>query len=382
MSDVASSAWSRQHPLRASVLENRPLNKKASAKDTRHIVLDLGSSGMTYHAGDSLGVIPHNSSVLVDELLQELGLTGDCPCGPGAAPLRQQLTSSSVINRAPKKLVRFLAQGLPTGSAKAELEAICADETKLADYIYSRDCVEVLRDYPGCRISAQEILDILPKAQPRLYSIASSPQAHPTQVHLTVACISYETHGRKKYGMASGYLAHHCVPGQTVEIFVQPTRHFHLPPDPSTPIIMVGPGTGIAPFRAFLQERKALGNHGPQWIFFGDQRASTDFLYQEEFEAALAEGSLTRLDTAFSRDQEKKIYVQDRMREQASLLWKWVSEGAYFYVCGDAKRMARDVHQTLIEISAQEGGMDIEAARLFVDVTMTREQKRYLKDIY
>ena len=256
-----------------------------------------------------------------------------------------------------------------------------SDEAQLDQYVFTRDYIDVLNDFPQATFSEEEFMGLLTRANPRLYSIASSPVKHPNEVHLTVAVVRYKTHDRTKLGLASGYLGC-CVPFENkVPVYVQPTRHFHLP-DSTTAMIMVGPGTGIAPFRAFLEHRQAHGHKGKNWLFFGDQKAATDFLYGEEFEEYQKQGFLTRLDTAFSRDQAHKIYVQNRLLENSAELWKWLQEGAYFYVCGDAKRMARDVHQALIDIAQKEGSLTPEAAKEYIEVTLTKTEKRYLKDVY
>jgi sulfite reductase (NADPH) flavoprotein alpha-component len=381
MSQTAPAAWSRTNPLSAKLVENRRLNREGSAKDTRHLVVDISGSGLAYHVGDSLGVCPRNRPDVVDAVLAALGLDGGEPVN-GVA-LRDALASQFILNRVSKKFVKAVAERLPEGAAREALAAVCADEAKLDDYVWDRDFVDVLAEHPGVKFTAAEFIAALSKIQPRLYSIASSPKAHPEQVHLTVAVVAYESHGRKKYGVASGYLANDVTLNEPcLPVYVQPTRHFHLPADAAADVIMVGPGTGIAPFRAFLQERGALGHTGRNWLFFGDQKRATDYLYEEEFTAAQASGLLTRLDLAFSRDQEHKVYVQDRMRESGAELWKWLQGGAYFYVCGDAKRMARDVHAALIAIAQEHGGMAADQAKEYIEVTLAKTEKRYLKDVY
>jgi sulfite reductase (NADPH) flavoprotein alpha-component len=249
------------------------------------------------------------------------------------------------------------------------------------DYIFTRDYTDVLAEYP-VSFALAEFMPLINKIQPRLYSIASSPKAHPGEVHLTVAVVTYHTHGRTKHGIATGYLGHgQALNVDEVPVYIQPTKHFHMPA-PDAAIIMVGPGTGIAPFRAFLEERAATGAKGRNWLFFGDQKKATDFLYEAEFAEMQRTGLLTRFDTAFSRDQAEKIYVQNRMQENGAEFWKWLQEGAYFYICGDAKRMARDVHQMLITIAQEHGGLSPEAAKEYIEVTLAKTEKRYLKDVY
>ena len=346
-------------------------------------MVNLGDSGINYVPGDSLGVIPRNFPRLVDELLLHLGLgleeMVDQPSGP--APLRELLINQYVLNRVSKKFVKALVEKLSEGVKKQQLAEIVSNNEAFDDYIFTRDYADVLIEYP-VSFSAAEFLPLANKMAPRLYSIASSLKAHPGEVHLTIAVVNYTTHGREKFGLASGYLGH----GQDlnkdeVPVYIQPTKHFHMPA-PDAAMIMVGPGTGIAPFRAFLEERGITGATGKNWLFFGDQKKASDFLYEAEFAEMQRKGLLNRFDTAFSRDQAEKIYVQHRMQENGAELWKWLQDGAYFYVCGDAKRMARDVHQKLIDIAQEHGGLPPEAAKEYVEVTLAKTEKRYLKDVY
>jgi sulfite reductase (NADPH) flavoprotein alpha-component len=296
--------------------------------------------------------------------------------------LRELLINGYILNRVSKKFVKAVLERLPEGDKKTALAEIIGNEATFEDYVFTRDYTDVLAEYP-VPLTAAEFLPLTNKVAPRLYSIASSPKAHPGEVHLTVAVVKYLTHGREKMGIASGYLAH----GQEVNkdeipVYIQPTKHFHMPP-PDAPMIMVGPGTGIAPFRAFLEEREVEGAKGKNWLFFGDQKKATDFLYEAQFAELQRKGILTKFDTAFSRDQAEKIYVQNRMQENGAEMWKWLKdEGAYFYVCGDAKRMAKDVHQMLITIAQEHGGMTPEAAKEYIEVTFAKTEKRYLKDVY
>jgi len=365
-------AFGRNNPFASKLRENRHLNQQGSSKDTRHIVIELGSSGPTYQCGDSLGVLPRNPETLVREFTQKLGLHND-------EALHETLATSAILNRVGKKFVKAVAEKA-TGTAKDKLQAICSDEKKLDEYVFDRDVVDVLHDAPGVHLEPSEIPGLLNKIAPRLYSIASSPDHRTGEVHLTVAVVQYASHGRTKQGLASGYLAN-LADQASVPVYVQPTRHFHLPA-PDRDVIMVGPGTGIAPFRAFLQHRAKHGHSGRNWLFFGDQHAKTDFLYSEEFAAAQKSGHLHKLSTAFSRDQADKIYVQHRMEEEGPELWRWLEKGAYFYVCGDAKRMAKDVHASLLKIVSQHGGKTPEQAEEWVSVTFAKTEKRYLKDVY
>ena len=380
---VTPSVHNRANPYKARLIANYSLTSEGSAKDTRHIVVDLGESGINYVPGDSLGVIPRNFPKAVDELLAALALDPATPIDQPTGPIsfRDLLINQYILNRVSKKFVKALLERLPEGDKKTQLAEIVGNEEAFDDYVFTRDYTDVLLEYPAT-FTAQEFLPLTNKIAPRLYSIASSPKAHPGEVHLTVAVVTYETHGRRKYGIASGFLGY----GQELNlnelpVYIQPTKHFHMPAHDKN-IIMVGPGTGIAPFRAFLEHRAIEGATGKTWLFFGDQKKATDFLYEKEFADMLEKGTLTRLDTAFSRDQAEKVYVQDRMHENGAEMWKWLQEGAYFYVCGDAKRMARDVHQKLIDIAQQHGGLTPEAAKEYIEVTFAKTEKRYLKDVY
>jgi len=378
-----SSVHNRANPYKARLTANYSLSGPGSNKDTRHLVVHLGASGITYVPGDSLGVVPRNFPKTVDELLPHLGLAPDTTVElpTGSTGLRDLLISGHILNRVSKKFVKAVLEKLPEGSRKTSLAEIVGNDEVLDDYVFTRDYTDVLIEYP-VQFTAAEFLTLANKVAPRLYSIASSPKAHPGEVHLTVAVVKYLTHGREKFGLASGYLAH----GQElnkdeIPVYIQPTKHFHMPP-PDAPMIMVGPGTGIAPFRAFLEEREVVGAKGKNWLFFGDQKKSSDFLYEAQFADLQRKGILTKFDTAFSRDQAEKIYVQNRMHENGAELWKWLQEGAYFYVCGDAKRMAKDVHQMLIAIAQEHGGKSPEAAKEYIEVQFAKTEKRYLKDVY
>jgi sulfite reductase (NADPH) flavoprotein alpha-component len=380
---TAPSVHNRANPYKARITANYSLNSEGSAKDTRHIVVNLGDSGISYTPGDSLGVVPRNFAQTVDDLLPHLGLAPDTaldqPTGP--VPLREALIHGFILNRVSKKFVKAVLERLPAGEKKTQLGEIVANDEAFDDYVFTRDYTDVLIEYP-VSFGLAEFMPLINKIAPRLYSIASSPKAHPNEVHLTVAVVNYHTHGRTKYGIASGYLGHgQPLNAPEVPVYIQPTKHFHMPA-PDAPMIMVGPGTGIAPFRAFLEERGAIGATGRNWLFFGDQKRATDFLYEAEFVEMQRKGLLTKLDVAFSRDQAEKIYVQDRMRENGAEFWKWLQEGAFFYICGDAKRMAKDVHQMLITIAQEHGGLTPEAAKEYIEVTLAKTEKRYLKDVY
>ncbi len=386
--EPAPATFSKDNPFPARLTENRLLNRPGSAKDTRHIVVDLGDSGLTYKAGDSLGVFPMNRADLVAELLQRLRATGDELVNPAMLklmapiPLRDALTRRLALAGPTKKILETLAANTPDPTEKEKIAGLLAPEAKeqLAAYLAEREYVDLLAEFPHAQISPQVFVDHLRKLMPRLYSIASSSKVHPTQVHLTVAVVRYETNGRQRHGVCSTFLADRAAVNDTpVPVFVS-LSHFAPPADGAKDVIMVGPGTGVAPFRAFMQERVATGATGRNWLFFGDQRRATDFLYEEEWLAWQQQGKLARLDLAFSRDQAEKIYVQDRMRQNGAELWAWLQAGACFYVCGDAKRMAKDVDAALHEIIAQHGQMDAAAAVEYVK--QLKKDHRYMRDVY
>ena len=378
------SPYTRANPYKARVSQNYLLTGPGSNKETRHVVVDLGESGINYTPGDSLGVLPKNLPAAVDELIAKLGLDPATPVSfpvGSTSPFRKALSEGFIINRVNQKFVKAVLEKLPEGEKKAKLAEIVASKELFEEYTFTRDFVDVLIEYPTV-FTAEEFITLPGKILPRLYSIASSIKAHPGEVHLTIAVVKYVTHDRQKFGIASGYLGVGVeLHTEEVPVYIQPTKHFHMPA-PDKNIIMVGPGTGIAPFRAFIEQRALDAATGKSWLFFGDQKKSTDFLYEKEFDDYIAKGILTRIDTAFSRDQERKIYVQDRMRENGAEMWSWLQNGAYFYICGDAKRMAKDVHQTLIEIAQEHGKLTPEAAKEYIEITLTKTEKRYLKDVY
>ncbi len=375
---VESVKYSRKNPFPARLKERVLLNGRGSAKETIHLELDLEGSGLSYEAGDALAVIPHNAADVVEGILETTGLDPEAPVNlkDGEFSLRSALTTQLDVTALSKPVLsRYneIAQN-------ADLDATINDKAKLAEYVEGRDLIDLLRDFPTKDLTADALAALARKLPPRLYSIASSPKAHPGEVHLTVGVVRYDAHGRGRKGVCSTFLADRVDEGEPVEVFVTANKNFKLPSDPDRPIIMVGPGTGIAPFRAFIEERQATGAKGRNWLFFGDQHYLTDFLYQTEWQSYLADGLLTRLDVAFSRDQRNKLYVQDRMRENAAELYAWLQAGANFYVCGDASRMAHDVDRALHDIVAQEGGLSPEAAEDYVKQLKT--DKRYLRDVY
>lgn len=386
--EPAHATFSKDHPFPARLTENRRLNKAGSEKDTRHFVVSLAGSGLTYKAGDSLGVFPTNRPELVDELLARLGASGEESVSPAmlklAEPiaLRVALTQRLALAGPTRKFVEHLAQVATDAAEQAKLAALLAPEAKeqLAAFLHEREFVDLLAEFPSAKLSAQQFVDHLRRLMPRLYSIASSPKMHAEEVHLTVAAVRYTTNGRSRFGVCSTFLADRVEPGRTIVPVFMSQSHFAPPADGARDVIMVGPGTGVAPFRAFMQDRAASGATGRNWLFFGDQRRATDFLYEEEWLAWQAQGKLARLDLAFSRDQAAKIYVQDRMRQSGAELWAWLQGGACFYVCGDAKRMAKDVDAALHEIVAQHGGLEPAAVADYVK--QLKKDHRYLRDVY
>lgn len=368
--------------------ENRLLTRPGSRKETRHFVISMAGSGLHYKAGDSLGVFPSNRPSDVEELLKVIGATGAELVAPQifklATPitLREALTSKLSLAKPTQKILATLLTKAASEEDKAKLAGLLAPESKdvLASFLEEREFADLLAEFPSVKLTAQELVDHQRRLMPRLYSIASSPQLFPSEIHLTVAVVRYETNHRERVGVCSTFLADRVQVGTTpVPVFVS-NSHFGPPEDLAKDVIMVGPGTGIAPFRAFVQDRVARGAGGRNWVFFGDQHRATDFLYEEEWNDWLGKGQVARVDTAFSRDQLKKIYVQDRMREHAAELWSWLQAGAYFYVCGDAKRMAKDVDVALHDIVSQEGKMDLAAATEYVK--QLKKDRRYQRDVY
>jgi len=371
---VAMPVITKAAPAAVRLTHSLKLNRDGASKDTRQLVFNLGDSGLRYEAGDALGVWPRNCPELVEELLGHGALDGEQRVAVpkrGEVSLREALTDHYEIARPTPEALALVAQRSGAAQLRQLLEA---SQPELKDWLWGRQLADVLQQFPA-RHSAEELLATLKPLQPRLYSIASSPSAHAGEVHLTVATVRY---GQRK-GVASTYLADRAV-GSDVRVFVQASRHFRVPEQGDTPVIMIGPGTGIAPFRGFLHERRARGHAGRNWLFFGEQHAATDYYYRDELEAMHADGLLTRLSLAFSRDQAAKLYVQDRMREQGAKLWRWLEEGASVYVCGDASRMARDVEAALCEVARHHGGHSHETARAYVQALA--RQKRYLRDVY
>ena len=377
----AEGNYDRKNPFPAALIANRRLNGEGSAKDTRHFEFLIEGSGLSYSAGDAMGVFPSNCRELVTEVLQALGCSGEeaVPGSKGSdVSLREALTTHYEIARITPALLKVVAE--QTGDEQLRKLSSPGVNGELTKFLRGREVIDLLLDHRGVKFSPKEFVALLKKLQPRLYSIASSPAAHAAAVHLCVGVVRYESLGRFRKGVCSTFLAERVTSGAAVPIFLHANNNFRPPSSGSTPMVMVGPGTGIAPFRGFLHERRATGATGRNWLFFGDQRESTDFLYREEMEGHLHSGLLTRLDTAFSRDQAEKIYVQNRMLENGRELFAWLEEGAHFYVCGDASRMAKDVDASLHQVIQAAGGKSPEQAQAYVQ--QLKSEKRYQRDVY
>lgn len=385
MSTETPSVYSRKNPFPARHVVNRRLSGPESEKETRHHEISLEGSGLVYEVGDSLGVFASNDPALVEEIITAIGATGDEQVtGADGQPksFRLALTTDYIITTPSKEFIKDLVD---RGDAAVELlRTLSTDplrKKELEEYLWGMEFIDFLTNHPSIPWSAETFVKVLRKLQPRLYSIASSMKAVGNNVHLTIATVRYESHGRKRNGVASTFFADRTGDSVSVPVFVHTAKHFRLPEDTNTPIIMVGPGTGVAPFRAFLQERNASGAKGKNWLFFGEQRRSQDFLYEEEFAALQSEGVLTKFDIAFSRDVAgQKVYVQHRMRENAKDLWTWLEEGAHFFVCGDGARMAKDVDAELHRIVETEGGKTPEEAAEYIEAL--KKGKRYKRDVY
>jgi sulfite reductase (NADPH) flavoprotein alpha-component len=371
--------YGRHNPFPARLLTNVLLNKPNSAKEVRHFELDLNGSNLTYQAGDALGINPVNCPELVDHIVGALKLKGDegVTVDGAVVPLRQALTRHYEITRPSQELISAVAKAAPETELARLLAAGKPDALKA--WLYGRGVIDLIH-LPQTPFLLPEFMGLLKKLATRLYSISSSPKAHPEQVHITVSAVRYQSHGMIRKGVASTFLADRVGQTEVIKLFVQTANHFRPPPIADTPMIMVGPGTGIAPFRAFLQDRQAAGATGKNWLFFGDQTRAGDFLYESQLTGWHKQGHLARLDLAFSRDQSEKLYVQHRMLENAAELWAWLDIGAHFYVCGDAARMARDVDSALHKIIETAGGKTPEQAQAFV--ARLKTEKRYQRDVY
>jgi sulfite reductase (NADPH) flavoprotein alpha-component len=372
----------RKHPFHARLLRNQSLNAPGSSKDTRHIVFDLHGSGLMYKAGDALGVIPENCPDTVAWILEALDASGAEPvtlADGSSLGLHDALLRHVTITQATGEVVKVLAASATDPTEAEALKAMLADGSP--GIPEGHEILDLLKRFPSARPGVPAFIAALRPIRPRLYSISSSPAAHGEEVHLTVGVVRYlNPLGRQCKGVASTYLAERLRPGQKAKVFVHASHGFAPPANPDAPMIMVGPGTGIAPFRAFLHDRAARGHRGRNWLFFGEQRRDHDFLYREEMEKWLLDGVLTRLDVAFSRDQQEKIYVQHRLLERGREIWAWLEQGGHFYVCGDAKRMAKDVDSALKQIVAEQANMSAEAAGAYV--ADLAKSKRYARDVY
>ncbi|AGE85138.1 NADPH-dependent assimilatory sulfite reductase flavoprotein subunit [Cronobacter sakazakii] len=374
---VDSTPYTKESPLTATLSVNQKITGRHSQKDVRHIEIDLGDAGLRYQPGDALGVWYQNDPALVQELLELLWLKGDEPVtvGEKTLPLSEALQwhFELTVNTA------AIVENYATLTRSEALLPLVGDKAKLQDYAARTPIVDMVRFAPA-QLEADQLLGLLRPLTPRLYSIASSQAEVENEVHITVGVVRFDIEGRARAGGASSYLADRLEEDGEVRVFIEHNDNFRLPATPETPVIMIGPGTGIAPFRAFMQQREADGATGKNWLFFGNPHFTEDFLYQVEWQRYVKEGLLTRIDLAWSRDQDHKIYVQDKIREQGAELWRWIQEGAHLYVCGDANRMAKDVEQALLEVIAAYGGMDAEAADEYL--SELRVERRYQRDVY
>lgn len=425
------SEWSVKNPYPAEISENFILNGEGSRKETRHIVFKLGDSGLDYKAGDALAVVPICPPSLVDSLLETANLSGEeeVETHQGICSIREALTNKYEIHRVSKKWIKSLENKINSSSSPIEIQIISrqrvstvdgsvmidwdlsesdseipsdyeviesqsdsstalwndlvSNNEKMEDYIWSRDYIDALADFGNIGFTAQELIEGMDRLKPRLYSIASSPDYEPGTVHLTVAIVRYNHHERDRTGLCTGFLADRCSVDDTkIGTYMSPTRSFILPEDKSTDIIMIGPGTGIAPFRAFLQQREIDGGTGRNWLFFGDWTEEGEYLYREEMESWKEKGVITKHELAWSRAGPEKVYVQHLMKENGEEIWNWINNGAYFYVCGDKEYMAKDVHSTLISICSEFGGMSNEESKDYVEQGLMKKEKRYLRDVY
>ena len=375
------SPYTRSNPFPGKLVVNRRLSGPESEKDTRHFEVDLTGWGLSYEVGDSMAVYPTNDPNLVEAIIQLFGAKGDelVPVAKTQKGLREALLQNYSITQPTPKFLKAIVQ---RASAAPLLGDLLDPERKqdLDTYLWGMEVIDFLNEHPSVKFSPEEFVGLLTKLQPRLYSVASSLRAYPEQVHFIVDVVRYESHGRARQGVCSSFLAERAA-NVPVPVYPSSAKHFHLPADPGTPIIMVGPGTGVAPFRAFLQERQALGAKGKNWLFFGAQKESCDYAYKEDFDQFKRDGILSRLDCAWSRDQAHKVYVQHRMLENAVEIWRWLdSDRAQFFVCGDARRMAKDVDAALRRIVQEYGGKSVGEANEYVE--KLKSDKRYKRDVY
>ncbi len=374
---AAPSGYDKKNPFPAVLLERINLNGRGSSKETLHLEVSLEGSGLTYAPGDALGVHAVNDPQAVEDVMQSLAAdaTAEVTTPRGLESLRDALTNFYEITTLTRPFLRAYAEFADS----KQLDSLLADSEKLTAWLHGREIIDALTTWPVKGLPLPAFLEMLRRLPPRLYSIASSLNAHPDEVHLCVGVTRYEAHGRKRKGVCSTYLADRVALDETLRVYVDANKNFKLPASVETPVIMVGPGTGIAPFRAFVEEQEFRGATR-NWLFFGEQHFDTDFLYQTEWQQWLKSGVLTRMDVAFSRDQTEKLYVQHRMRQKAKDLYAWIQEGAHFYVCGDESRMAHDVHQALIDILREQGGRSAEDAEAYVK--QMQKDRRYQRDVY
>ncbi len=383
--EVGKPVYNVKNPCIAKVKRMFDLSGPDAPKHTAHYEIDLARSGLEYTPGDSLAVQPTNDPALVDDTLVALGFSGTeivkHPKTAAEVPIRQALIEGALITEIDNKLIKAIVEKTGGNTPLAELSQPEKKE-ELKNYLWGRFVIDLLLENPTAKFTPEEFMLTQKKLNIRLYSISSSQKAHPDEVHLTVATVRYTSHGRARAGVCSSFLAERVTPNETlIPCFVNHGKGFRLPePNEETPIIMCGPGTGIAPFRAFLEERKATNAKGKSWLFFGEVSSKSCFFYKDEFEAYLADGTLTKLSTAWSRDQAEKIYVQHKMLEASAELWDWLEQGAIFYVCGDASRMANDVDKALHTIIEKEGGKTPEEAVSYVQAM--KDAKRYRRDVY
>ncbi|HAT7569641.1 NADPH-dependent assimilatory sulfite reductase flavoprotein subunit [Citrobacter sp. wls714] len=377
VNEVHTSPYTKEAPLTASLSVNQKITGRNSEKDVRHIEIDLGDSGLRYQPGDALGVWYQNDPALVKELVELLWLKGDEPVTVEGKilPLAEALEWHFELTVNTANIVENYA----TLTRSESLLPLVGDKAQLQQYAATTPVVDMVRFSPA-QLDADALIGLLRPLTPRLYSIASAQAEVESEVHVTVGVVRYEIEGRVRAGGASSFLADRVEEEGEVRVFIEHNDNFRLPANPQTPVIMIGPGTGIAPFRAFMQQRAADGAEGKNWLFFGNPHFTEDFLYQVEWQRYVKEGVLSRIDLAWSRDQKEKIYVQDKLREQGAELWRWINDGAHIYVCGDANRMAKDVEQALLEVIAEFGAMDIEAADEFL--SELRVERRYQRDVY
>ncbi|QGV97941.1 NADPH-dependent assimilatory sulfite reductase flavoprotein subunit [Klebsiella pneumoniae] len=377
VNDIHTSPYTKEAPLTATLSVNQKITGRNSEKDVRHIEIDLGDSGLRYQPGDAPGVWYQNDPQLVKELVELLWLKGDEPVTVEGKtlPLSEALQwhFELTVNTA------TIVENYATLTRSESLLPLVGDKAQLQQYAAATPIVDMVRFSPA-QLDAEALIGLLRPLTPRLYSIASSQAEVESEVHVTVGVVRYEIEGRARAGGASSFLADRVEEDGEVRVFIEHNDNFRLPANPETPVIMIGPGTGIAPFRAFMQQRAADGAQGKNWLFFGNPHFTEDFLYQVEWQSYVKEGLLTRIDLAWSRDQQQKIYVQDKLREQGAELWRWINDGAHIYVCGDANRMAKDVENTLLEVIAEYGAMDAEAADEFL--SELRVERRYQRDVY